>query len=264
MSCGSTSAWCRAASGCAAPTTASSSVAGCATARLCAWNGARATWMISSKNCSSAVRACWPAGAASTSTSTPAAPNQWRRPTTSEPLSSSPCRRKLRRLGSTRVSPVTRGQCRMSRDERRFRPQLRSVANREHVRLAVYFAIALFFTAAVGCCCLVPFRANPPSTVLIVQLTVAGALWCWLVCRLTFFSPTRQLERALGRYGEARGLMDEIDAELREASVVWLRPRRPRGPTPTFIVLTPNWLVQIRSAGAEAIKVAELVWIYKR
>jgi hypothetical protein len=58
--------------------------------------------------------------------------------------------------------------------------------------------------------------------------------------------------------------MDEIDTELRDAPEVWLRPPRPGSLVPTFITLTPNWLVQIRSAGAEAIKLGELVWIYKR
>jgi hypothetical protein len=105
--------------------------------------------------------------------------------------------------------------------------------------------------------------AVTPSKVTVGYLLVVIGSWCGFICRLIFFSPSRRLERALSRYGQTDRVMGEIDRELRETPVVWLCPQQPRWSS-TFIALTPNWLIQVRSAGAEVIKLDELVWIYKR
>jgi hypothetical protein len=158
----------------------------------------------------------------------------------------------------------------MSSDEslsrvRRYRPRLRLVAELERVRLAASFFLALVFTAGFGCCCVLPMPGAPHDMALIVQASVVVVLWCWLIGRLTLFSPTQRLRQALDHYGEARRLIKEIDAEWREAPEVWTWPRwPPRGLAPAFIVLSQNWLIQVRGAGAEAIKLGEVLWIYKR
>ena len=102
-----------------------------------------------------------------------------------------------------RATTATKARYGMSSDEslsrvRRYRPRLRLVAELERVRLAASFFLALVFTAGFGCCCVLPMPGAPHDMALIVQASVVVVLWCWLIGRLTLFSPTQRLRALAG------------------------------------------------------------------
>lgn len=73
--------------------------------------------------------------------------------------------------------------------------------------------------------------------------------------------------KQLKPYGEPLTVLREIDAEIAAGNdLSWFR-ERPSWRTwlvPSFILLTPNWLVQVCRYGVAVVPLADMVWVFRR
>ena len=104
------------------------------------------------------------------------------------------------------------------------RPKLRSAIRFERGKLVFLTVLAVLATLLFGFCCSGAWTAQPSvvSMSIIIQLSLIGLPWWWLVFRSTHYSFRHDLDNGLAPYGEQSQLIDVIDGELRDA-LAWYR-----------------------------------------
>lgn len=90
--------------------------------------------------------------------------------------------------------------------------------------------------------------------------------WWWLIDRFVYRTFRHELGRRLAELGDPKHVIAGIDKELRgenvwvTGSLHYASPIRP----PKYIAVTPNWLFQARFGYTVLLRLAELIWVFKR
>src|SRR5438270_13435804 len=95
------------------------------------------------------------------------------------------------------------------------RPKLRTAIRYERVKLVFFTVLAVLATLLFGFCCGGAWTVRPSAvsmSIIVVQLTIIGIPWWWLVFRSTHYSFRPELDNGLARYGERSQLLDLIDS----------------------------------------------------